>query len=368
MKTPVELRRLLHQTPELSFEEEQTASRIGEALTEAGIPWQPIARTGILARIEGRGDRSRAVVLRADIDALPIEERVEVAWRSQRPGVMHACGHDMHAAMLYGVLCSLREGDFEGTLFGLFQPGEECNPGGASLVLEENPFADYRVEAVIGQHVEPDLEVGHFGIRAGKYMAANDELRLWIEGQGGHGALRDRIQDTVSATARLVLQLTALNSSDRILSIGRVEALGATNVIPDTCYLEGTMRTFEEKDRNELKQTIETTIEAFRQEEQMACRLEIRPGYPPVVNDLQLAEEARRELLANGFAVEELTLRPTSEDFGWYATRYPSLFYRVGVGRHAGRTHTALFNPDEEAIQQGIEAMRLVALKKLNKQ
>ena len=205
--TPVEFRRRLHAHPELSFREDGTAAFIAEQLAELGIEHRTIARTGILARIPGRrttpGDR-RAVVLRADIDALPIAERTGLAYSSRNAGVMHACGHDVHAAVLFGVLQRLAaDPDFGGTLLGLFQPGEECNPGGASLVLAEDPFGEYDIRAVIGEHVEPQLEVGTLGFRAGKYMAASDELRLRVRGTGGHGALRSQLRDPVAAGAEL---------------------------------------------------------------------------------------------------------------------------------------------------------------------
>lgn len=167
--TPVEFRRHLHRHPELSFRETESARFIAEALREAGIPCRPIAGTGVLAKIEGRGDLRRAVVLRADIDALPIREQSGAAWSSENDGVMHACGHDIHAAVLYGTLLRLSaERNFEGTLFGIFQPGEESNPGGASKVLAENPFEGYTVLAVVGEHVEPALDAGTLGFRAGQ--------------------------------------------------------------------------------------------------------------------------------------------------------------------------------------------------------
>ena len=245
--TPVEFRRRLHAHPELSFREDGTAAFIAEQLAELGIEHRTIARTGILARIPGRkttpGDR-RAVVLRADIDALPIAERTGLAYSSRNAGVMHACGHDVHAAVLFGVLQRLAaDPDFGGTLLGLFQPGEECNPGGASLVLAEDPFGEYDIRAVIGEHVEPQLEVGTLGFRAGKYMAASDELRLRVRGTGGHGALRSQLRDPVAAGAELLTRLVALNGEECVLSVGRVQADGATNVVPDELYMEGTLRT-----------------------------------------------------------------------------------------------------------------------------
>lgn len=362
MISPVEFRRHLHRHPELSFEEHQTAQYIAHALTEAGIAWRPIAQTGILARIEGHGELSHAVVLRADIDALPIGEQADTAWRSQNEGVMHACGHDMHAAILYGTLCALKNEAFEGTIFGLFQPGEELNPGGAKRVLEEDPFAGYEVRAVVGEHVEPDLEVGEFGFRSGCYMAGNDELRFTVSGRGGHAALRHRTQDTVRAAARLIMAVTALNTPERILSIGRVEAPGATNVIPDEVHLEGTMRIFAESDREPLHRQLHALCEQLSQEEQMALRLDISPGYPAVENHPGLTTRAEALAREAGFATRLLDRRPTSEDFGRYGLHYPALFYRLGVGPAAGRTHTPHFNPDEQAISPGIELMRRLAL------
>lgn len=367
---PIAFRRHLHAHPERSFEEKQTAAYIAEQLAALGIEHRPIAQTGVLARIEGRrtapGDR-RAVVLRADIDALPIEERTGLPYASQTPGTMHACGHDMHAAVLYGVLQKLAaDPDFAGTIFGLFQPGEECNPGGATLVLAENPFDGYEVRAVIGEHVEPQLEVGTLGFRAGKYMAANDELRFRIRGTGGHGALRSELKDPVAASAELVTKLLALNAPEQVLSIGRVEAVGATNIIPDEVYLEGTLRTFDEEVRAQLHARIAALAAEVDARHGVHTEPTIGRGYPSVVNDARLTELAVAVAAAAGLRTEMLPLRTTAEDFGHYTRRYPSLFYRLGVGAAAGRPHTATFAPDERALETGAEYMRRLALKILN--
>ena len=252
--TPVEFRRALHRRPELSFQEHETQQFIIDALHSEGIPYRVIAGTGVLAVIEGkRGNHERAVVLRADIDALPIEEQNDVEYRSEHCGIMHACGHDMHAAMLYGVLCRLnRERNFEGTLFGIFQPGEELNPGGAIKVLEERPFEGYDVAAVIGEHVDSTLEVGEIGICPGRFMASNDELRLYVSGRGGHAARRSDIDDSVTAMADMVIRTTSLNTPECVVSIGRVIADGATNVIPSLVTAEGTMRTFDREVRERI--------------------------------------------------------------------------------------------------------------------
>lgn len=360
--TPIEFRRELHRHPELSFREERTARFISKALTAAGINHRPIAGTGILARIEGVGNLKRAVVLRADIDALPIHEMTDVEWKSENEGVMHACGHDIHAAVLYGVLCKLAEQrNFEGTVFGLFQPGEECNPGGASLVLAENPFEGYDILAVIGEHVEPKLPVGTFGFREGKYMASSDELRFTVKGKGGHAALRADLHDAVVAAAELIVRLNAMNAEDTILSTGKVIAEGATNVIPDEVYIEGTLRTFDETARHICKEEIEAVAADIDTRHSTSTIVDISQGYPCVVNDSELTATARA-LAADMFDVVDLDLRPTAEDFGFYTVRYPSLFYRLGVGG-SGATHTSEFCPDEGAIAAGIEFMHLLTLK-----
>lgn len=360
--TPIEFRRELHRHPELSFREERTARFIAEALTKAGIDFRPIAGTGILARIEGCGDLHKAVVLRADIDALPIHEAVDVEWRSENEGVMHACGHDIHAAILYGTLLELaNHHNFEGTIFGLFQPGEECNPGGASLALAEKPFEGYDIRAVIGEHVEPKLPVGSFGFREGKYMASSDELRFTIKGKGGHAALRGDLKDAVVAAADLIIRLNSLNDEDVIISTGKVVAEGATNVIPDEVYIEGTMRTFDEAVRHNTKVEIERIVTAVDTAHATSTSVDISQGFPCVVNDTALTTTARA-LATEQFECVDLALRPTAEDFGFYTQRYPSLFYRLGVGG-SGATHTSYFCPDERAITAGIEFMHLLTLK-----
>ena len=358
MITPIEFRRHLHRHPELSFEEVQTAEYIEQCLSEAGISHSRIATTGVLAKIEGKGDLSRAVVLRADIDALPIEEQTGLEYASHNCGVMHACGHDIHAAVLYGVLLRLAEKpDFEGTIFGIFQPGEECNPGGASKVLEEKPFADYNVVAVIGEHTDSGLEVGELGFCKGEFMAANDELRFWVRGKGGHGAMRAQLNDTVVAAAHLVTMLNAVNDENTVLSIGKVVADGATNVIPDEVYMEGTMRCFSEEHRRTVWRIIDAAAQSVDAKFGTTTEVDINHGYPAVVSDDALVEKAIALATEKGVAVKMLEKRYTAEDFGHYCVKYPSLFYRLGVGTDAGRSHTSTFAPDERAIEVGIDFM-----------
>ena len=365
----VEFRRELHKYPELSFQEHRTQQFILDALAAEGIAAERIASTGVLVKIEGRrGNLKRAVVLRADIDALPIVEQNDVVYRSQNEGVMHACGHDMHAAVLFGVLRELnKERNFEGTLFGIFQPGEELNPGGASLVLKEEPFKDYTVAAVIGEHVDAHLEVGEVGICPGVFMASNDELRLYVKGRGGHAARRAEINDTVTAMADMVVRTTKLNTPDSVVSVGRVIAEGATNVIPDRVYAEGTMRTFDEAERERIHALLRSNAREVEQCYGVEVEVDISRGYPSVKNDVMLAYEAMIVAADEGIAVREMQRLTTAEDFGYYTERYPSLFFRLGVGAKAGGSHTATFLPDEAALAVGERMMRRMALHILNK-
>ncbi len=363
-----DFRRHLHRFPELSFEEHATAAFIEQVLDEEGISHRRIAKTGVLAKIEGVRASQRTVVLRADIDALPVNEANDIDYVSENQGVMHACGHDMHAAMLYGALLELNKNrDFEGTIFGLFQPGEECNPGGASLVLAEEPFEGYDVVAVVGQHVEAYLPVGTVGFREGKYMASSDELRFTLRGVGGHGALRSTLKDPVAAMAEFVSMLLSVNRPDLVLSIGRVEALGATNVIPHEVKLEGTLRTFNEEERTQTKEWINCQAKEIGEKHGVNIIVDINKGYPSVVNNEELTamgREVAKEIV--GCSVVDLSLRTTAEDFGFYGLRYPSLFYRVGVGPDVGAPHTATFCPNEGAITVGSKMLKSLALRFLD--
>ena len=360
-----DFRRHLHSYPELSFEEHSTAAFISEQLSQLGIEHRPIAKTGVLARIEGkRGNLSRCVVLRADIDALPIKELTGVEWASQNDGVMHGCGHDCHAAVLYGVLKRLQaERDFEGTLLAVFQPGKE----GAKLVLEEDPFKDYKVAAVIGEHVDEELEVGEIGFCPGKFLASTDELHFTVKGVGGHADMRSRIKDSVVAISDLIMRLNTFNSDVCTVSVGKVVADGATNIIPDQSYCAGTMRTFDEKLRSRVKDMISHMAEEVEYKYDVEVDVDIRQGYPCVENDAQLTYEAMLLADSHGFVVKDLESRNTAEDFGFYSQLYPSLFYCLGVGRNSGRSHTASFLPDERALAVGEEFMYQLALNILNK-
>lgn len=384
----VEFRRHLHAHPELSFKERATAEYISGRLAAEGIEHRRIAGTGILAKIEGYGPLENAVVLRADIDALPVKECSEEEFVSQNIGTMHACGHDMHAAALFGALKILNamRSEIGGTVFGLFQPGEECNPGGATKVLAENPFEGYRIKAFIGEHIEPQLPTGVFGFRAGKYMASSDELRFTVNGVGGHGAMRANIKDPVQTAAEIIAALHSIpdsapdKSTPTVISIGRVTADGATNIIPDSVYMEGTMRVFDETWRAQIKERIGSICAEISARHGTSTVVDIGTGYPCVVNDAQLTAQAA-QLAGRMFseqAVRYLDLRPTAEDFGFYTRLYPAVFYRLGVGEDAldlrytsavpaGKLHTPHLHPNENALRYACAFMAALAVEKLKK-
>lgn len=358
--TPVEFRRHLHQNPELSFQEVETASFIKEQLHKCGIPFKEIAKTGVLAWIEGTDADSQCIILRSDIDALPIQEATSLAFKSRKDGVMHACGHDMHAAILFGTLKSLQENpDFKGTVYGLFQPGEECNPGGASLVIEDDFFKSLKPRAVIGLHTDTMLEVGQIGFCEGPFMASNDEIRIYIKGQGGHAAQKGTYINPMFTAARIIEKIETLSKNDSVVSLGRIECMGATNVIASEAYMEGTIRSFSMEEKENLENQLSSFIEDTDRKKGTQTRLEISKGYPAVVNNLDLVKKAK-SLCTGKFDTIDLKPRYTSEDFGYYTTLYPSLFVRLGVGTASGKSHTSLFNPDEKAIDCGIEFFNLI--------
>lgn len=368
-------RRHIHKHPELSFHEERTADYVASVLDAEGISYSRIADTGILAKIEGRGELKRAIVLRADMDALPVREADSHEVVSANEGVMHACGHDMHTAALLGAMkiINRHKDELRGTLFGLFQPGEELCPGGASLVLKEKPFEGYDVAAVVGEHVDPDLPTGAFGFRAGKYMASSDEIRITIHGEGGHAAMPQKLKDPVVAAAAVITALQQIVSRNdnpgmpTVLSIGRVIADGATNIIPDRVYMEGTFRTFDETWRREGKSRIREVAESTAAAYGVRAEVNINDGYPCVVNSEELTDAIRKST-ADMFgekAVVALDMRPTAEDFGFYTQVYPSLFYRFGVGGSrtdveagkVGRLHSPAFDPDEAALEYAVAGL-----------
>lgn len=376
----IAIRRHLHQNPELSFQEHQTAAFVKAQLDELGIPHRTMADTGIVGEITGTLSLSdRVVALRADLDALPIQEVDGRSYGSKNAGVMHACGHDAHTASLLGaarILQQLRP-HFAGTIRLIFQPAEERLPGGASLMIKEGVLENPKPEAVIGQHVMPMIPAGQVGFRAGKYMASTDELYMTITGRGGHGAQPQQNIDPVLVTAHILTALQQVVSRyadpriPSVLSFGKVIAEGATNVIPNQVYLEGTFRTVDETWRGEAHQRMRKLAEGIADSMGASCELEIRHGYPFLVNEEVLTNQAK------GFAEEylgaenvlDLDIWMAAEDFAYYSQVADACFYRLGTGNAergiTAAVHTPAFDIDESALETGTGLFAYIALRRL---
>lgn len=375
------IRRHLHQFPELSFQEHETCRFISEILTSFGIQHtQGVAGTGIVALIEGINPDSRSVALRADIDALPIQEANEVPYVSKHEGVMHACGHDVHTTALLGAASILQEmrGQFEGTIKLLFQPGEELLPGGASLMIREGALENPRPLGIIGQHVHPPLEVGKVGFRSGKYMGSADELYVTVHGKGGHGAMPQDCVDPILITAHLITALQQVVSRfanpviPSVLTFGKIQSAGgATNIIPEKVELQGTFRTLDETWRFEAHARMRKLAEGLAESMGGRCDFRIEVGYPFLHNDEALTDRARRaaEAYLGSENVVDLPQRLSSEDFAFYSQVIPACFYRLGTGNAArGITHpvhSSRFDIDEAALEIGAGLLAWLALSEL---
>jgi amidohydrolase len=373
-------RRHLHAHPELSYQETSTGSYIAERLRELGIEVREgIAGTGAIGVVRGAKPGTGCICLRADIDALPIQEKNACDYRSVNDGVMHACGHDAHTAMVLGagaILHALRE-EWGGTVLLLFQPGEERIPGGATLVLKEKALSDPVPSVIIGQHCTPELEAGKLGFREGPFMASSDELYLTVKGRGGHAAQPEKLIDPIMITARLLPRLkeefAAYRPSEKtILAFGRVEALGATNVVPDEVRIAGTLRAFNEELRGELHAWLPKRANEICVEQGGSCDFEVRKGYPVLVNDDALTARMRSaaEELVGVDNVVRMEQRMGSEDFAFYTHVMPGCFFRLGTGAPGEPMrglHTPTFDIDEEALRIGSGMMVLGGLKELEK-
>jgi len=375
----VSIRRHIHQHPELSFHEKETAKFISETLTKNGIEHRTgIADNGILAIINP--NKKKRLALRADIDALPIKEDTGVEYASQNPGVMHACGHDVHTTCALGAAMILNElkDEINGRIEIIFQPAEEKLPGGASLVLKEKAFGEVLPSGIIGQHVYPDLPVGKVGFRPGIYMASTDELYFTITGKGGHAALPHTNIDPVLVSAEIISALQRISSRNAkptmptVLSIGKVIAEGATNVIPNEVKMEGTFRTFDEEWRWQAHELIKKICTDVASAHGAKADVDIRIGYPFLKNDEELTlnsiEIAKEYLGAEN--VIYLDMRMTAEDFSYYSQVMPGCFYRLGTaspdGANTHGLHHPKFNVDESAIEIGAGLMAYEAVRNLD--
>ena len=366
-------RRHLHAHPELSFEEHNTVAYVADRLRELGIASRGVAGTGLVAEV--RGGAGPTVALRADMDALPIQEANDVPYRSTVPGVMHACGHDVHTAALLGAARILRQlqDRLPGTVRLLFQPGEEKLPGGASLMIRDGALRDPAPAGLFGQHVHPPLPAGTVGFRPGIYMASTDELELVIHGRGGHGAMPHQAVDPIVIAAQVVTALQQLVSRESdptlpvVLTFGKINSDGgATNVIPNAVRLEGTLRTLNEEWRREMHDRIRRTVTGIAVALGGSAEVLVRHGYPFLKNDEALTEWARDAAirLLGRDQVVDLPIRMTGEDFAFYTHHVPACFYRLGVGSPAP-VHTDTFDVDEACLATGSGLLAWLAINRL---
>lgn len=376
-----DIRRHFHKHPELSFEEVETAAFICKKLDEYDIPYKKnVARTGVVANIEGKDPGLKTVALRADMDALPISESNDVEYRSQNDGIMHACGHDAHMACLLGAakILSYLRNDFSGTIRLLFQPSEENYPGGAKVMIEEGVLKDPVPQSIFGQHVYPEMDVGKIGMRSGKYMASTDEVFITVKGKGGHAAIPDKFIDPVLIASHIVIAMQQIVSRKSkpvmptVVSFGKISSDGRTNIIPDEVKLEGIIRTFDEDWRNEIKDQIRKIASGIAESMGGSCDVFIDQGYPAVVNDAELTSRAWRYAVdyLGKENVEELEMRMTAEDFAYYAQVVPGCFFRLGV-RNEGKgivsnLHSSSFDIDEKSLETGMGIMAWMAISELS--
>jgi len=378
----VDIRRHLHQHPELSFEEVETGKFIAQKLNEFGIPHEHgVAEHGVVGWIRGKKNDGRVVALRADMDALPILEANDVPYRSQNEGVMHACGHDVHMASLLGtarILQALREA-FSGTIKLIFQPGEEKAPGGASIMIKEGVLENPEPASIFGQHVHPPLEVGKVGFRGGQYMASADELYVTVTGKGGHGAMPHNAVDPVLIASHIVVALQQIVSRHidptipAVLTFGKINSTGgSTNVIPNEVKLVGTFRTMDEKWRFAAHERMKQLANSIAEGMGGRCDFYIEVGYPVLLNDEALTARSRQaaEEFLGAENVVDLPIRLTAEDFSYYSQQMPACFYRLGTGNPAkgitSPVHTTTFDIDEQALEVGMGLMAWLGLKELD--
>ncbi len=375
----LEIRQHMHRHPELSFQEDETAAYICSLLEQENIAFRKgIAGTGIVAVINGTG-KGRIIALRADMDALPILEENTTPYRSLNDGVMHACGHDVHTACLIGaarILDQLKD-QFPGKVKLIFQPGEEKAPGGARLMMQENLFGQDEPDMVIAQHVFPVMYTGRVGFRSGKYMASSDEIYITVRGKGGHAAMPHQTTDSVLIASHILVALQQIvsrhaeASTPTVLSFGKMIANGAVNIIPPEVRMEGTFRTMDEKWRKEAHSRMINIAQSIADSMGASCEFKIVEGYPVLYNDPDITAKSRQ--FAGTYlgeeSVDELDIRMTAEDFAFFAQKYPSVLYRLGVRNPKQveplELHTPNFDIDEEALKTGVGTMAWLALSHL---
>ena len=372
-------RQHIHANPELSFKEFETSLFIKDKLKKWGIEYTDCANTGVVGLIKGSQPSDKVIALRADMDALPIHEANDKPYRSKNHGVMHACGHDVHTSSLLGTAHILNQmkDEFGGTIKLIFQPAEELLPGGASIMIKEGVLENPKPDYIVGQHVMPLIDAGKVGFRSGIYMASTDELYVTVTGKGGHGAQPHQNIDPVLIASHIIIalqQIVSRNADPRtpsVLSFGKVNANGATNIIPNEVKIEGTFRTLDESWRDEAHKRMKKMAEGIAESMGGSCDFDIHRGYPFLINEEKLTANARafaEEFLGKDNVVD-LDIWMAAEDFSFYSQVTDACFYRLGTGNAAKDTqysvHTPRFDVDEDALKISTGLMAYIALKQL---
>ena len=372
-------RQHIHANPELSFKEFETSLFIKDKLKKWGIEYTDCANTGVVGLIRGNQPSDKVIALRADMDALPIHEASDKPYRSKNHGVMHACGHDVHTSSLLGTahILSQMKDEFGGTIKLIFQPAEELLPGGASIMIKEGVLENPKPDYIIGQHVMPLIDAGKVGFRSGIYMASTDELYVTVTGKGGHGAQPHQNIDPVLIASHIIIalqQIVSRNADPRtpsVLSFGKVNANGATNIIPNEVKIEGTFRTLDEGWRDEAHKRMKKMAEGIAESMGGSCDFDIHRGYPFLINEEKLTANAKafaEEFLGKDNVVD-LDIWMAAEDFSFYSQVTDACFYRLGTGNAAKDTqysvHTPRFDIDEDALKISTGLMAYIALKQL---
>lgn len=377
LQEAISIRRHLHSNPELSGLEFQTSLFIEKKLREFGInDLEKYANTGIVATISGTSSSEKAIALRADIDALPIQEMTKLSYASKNAGVMHACGHDVHTANLLAaasILNQLKE-YFSGTIKFIFQPSEEKIPSGAEKMVKEGLLKKQKLNAIIAMHVDPSISKGKIGYRCGNMSASADECYIIVKGKGGHGAYPDHFVNPIIIASELLIDFQKLNNpaAPIVVTFGKFEASGKTNVVPEEAYLEGTIRTFDKKRRREIHLYIIEKSKELAQKYGVEISVDIPEGYPVLTTNEALTLRCK-EHIEDFFGKDcmiESPLRMGADDFSYFSEQIPATMLRLGTKNEKegiiSSLHSNTFKIDEDIIAIGIETLCWLAICELN--
>ena len=360
-------RRWLHQHPELSYQEKETSAYIAQQLRKLGFePQVGIGGYGVKAVLSGKRP-GPTIALRADMDALPIQEETGLPFASVNPGVLHACGHDCHVAMLLGAARGLKlmDGDWAGNVVLIFQPAEEQGPGGASLMIKDDVLQNPDVEAIFALHVNAMVPAGRLGFAPGPMKAASDKFEIVIRGRGGHGAHPHLTKDPILAASSVIQALQQVVSRNvmpaepAVVSVGAIHGGEAPNVIPSEVVLSGTVRTMGEPLRTKIREWMKRVIDGTVAAHGCQADVEFVSGYPAVHNDPEQTEVARRAArrIVPEEEIDVMELGMGAEDFAYYLEKVPGTIGRLGVAPSSGELfplHSSRLRVDESAFVTGV--------------